>query len=109
MVPYVKNDDEIYLNTIIPSRKMHIHYKGWFIDLDKYEQELLKDIENAESFKKVDNYEDVRFETKLAAKNYIKKTKNINIRVAEYEMLMLKRKSAEVNIPYQTILSLLIH
>ena len=28
MVPYVKNDDEIYLKTIIPSRKMHKHYKG---------------------------------------------------------------------------------
>ena len=28
MVPYVKNNDEIYLKTIIPSRKMHKHYKG---------------------------------------------------------------------------------
>ena len=53
------------------------------MDLDKYEQELLKDIENAESFEQVDNYEDVLFGTKLAAKNYLKKTKNINIRVAD--------------------------
>ena len=43
------------------------------MDLDKYEQELFKDIENAESFKQVDNYEDVLFETKLAAKNYLKR------------------------------------
>ena len=28
MVPYVKNNDEIYLKTIIPSRKMYKHYKG---------------------------------------------------------------------------------
>ena len=28
MVPYVKDNDEIYLKTIIPSRKMHQHYKG---------------------------------------------------------------------------------
>ena len=28
MVPYVNNDDEIYLKTIIPSRKMYKHYKG---------------------------------------------------------------------------------
>ena len=88
MVPYVKNDDEIYLKTIIPSRKMQKHYRGWFMDL-KYEQELLKDIENAESFEQVDNYEDVLFETKLAAKNYLKKTNNINIHVAEYDILML--------------------
>ena len=28
MVPYFKDNDEIYLKTIIPSRKMHKHYKG---------------------------------------------------------------------------------
>ena len=28
MVTYVKNDDEIYLKKIIPSIKMHKHYKG---------------------------------------------------------------------------------
>lgn len=28
MVPFVQNDDEIFLKTIIPSRKMHKIYKG---------------------------------------------------------------------------------
>ncbi len=28
MVPYVKNDDEIWLKTIVPSRKMNKLYKG---------------------------------------------------------------------------------
>jgi len=79
------------------------------MNLDKYELELLKDIESAESVEQVDNYEDEVFAAKLAAKNFLTKTKNINIRIAEYDMLMLKRKSAEVNIPYQTILSSLIH
>ena len=79
------------------------------MDLDKYEQELLKDIESAESFEQVDNYEDVLFETKLAAKNYLKKTKNFNISVSEYDIPMLKRESAKVNIPYLTILFSLMH
>ena len=79
------------------------------MNLDKYELELLKDIESAESVEQVDNYEDEVFAAKLAAKNFLTKTKNINIRIAEYDMLMLKRKSAEVNIPFQTILSSLIH
>ena len=79
------------------------------MDLDKYEQELLKNIESAERFEQVDNYDGVLFENNLDVKNFLKKTKNINIRVAEYDMLMLKWKSAEVNIPYQTILSSLIH
>jgi len=77
--------------------------------LDHYEVELLKDIEATDDFEQVDNYEDEIFAAKLAAKNFLTKTKNINIRIAEYDMLMLKRKSAEVNIPYQTILSSLIH
>ena len=64
---------------------------------------------DAKALRRLDNYEDVLFETNLAAKNYLKKTKNINIRDAEHDILMLKRKSAEVNIPYQTILSSLIH
>lgn len=77
--------------------------------LDHYEVELLKDIEATDDFEQVDNYEDEIFAAKLADKNFLTKTKNINIRIAEYDMLMLKRKSAEVNIPYQTILSSLIH
>ncbi len=28
MVPFVKNKDEIFLKTIVPSRKMHKIYKG---------------------------------------------------------------------------------
>ena len=77
--------------------------------LDHYEVELLKDIKATDDFEQVDNYEDEIFAAKLADKNFLTKTKNINIRIAEYDMLMLKRKSAEVNIPYQTILSSLIH
>jgi len=79
------------------------------MNLDKYELELLKDIESADSTEQVGNYEDEIFAAKIAAKNFLTKTKNINIRIAEYDMLILKRKSAEVNIPYQTILSSLIH
>ena len=79
------------------------------MNLDKYELELLKDIESVDNIKQVDNYEDEVFAAKFAAKNFLTKTKNINIRIAEYDMLMLKRKSAEVNIPYQTIFSSLIH
>lgn len=75
---------------------------------DAYELELLEAIEISE-IKQVENFEDELFEAKHAASAYLKKTKNINIRIPEYDMLMLKRKSAEVNIPYQTILSSLIH
>ena len=77
--------------------------------MDEYELELLEEVENAPHFERVENFEEELQEAKLAAKNFLKKSKNINIRIPEFDMLMLKRKSAELNIPYQTILSSLIH
>ena len=77
--------------------------------MDEYELELLESVEKTPIFERVENFEDELLEAKLAAKNFLKKTKNINIRIPEFDMLMLKRRSAELNIPYQTILSSLIH
>ena len=77
--------------------------------MDDYELELLDAVENASHFERVENFEDELLEAKNAAKNFLKKSKNVNIRIPEFDMLMLKRKSAELNIPYQTILSSLIH
>ena len=77
--------------------------------MDEYELELLDAVENASHFERVENFEDELLEAKNAAKNFLKKSKNVNIRIPEFDMLMLKRKSAELNIPYQTILSSLIH
>ncbi len=77
--------------------------------MDEYELELLEAVENTTEFERVENFEDELMEAKMAAKNFLNKTKNINIRIPEFDMLMLKRKSAELNIPYQTILSSLIH
>ena len=77
--------------------------------MDEYELELLEAIDDASEFDRVENFEDELMEAKMAAKNFLNKTKNVNIRIPEFDMLMLKRKSAELNIPYQTILSSLIH
>ena len=76
---------------------------------DEYELDLLDAVENADVFTSVENLVEELAEAKLAAKMFLTKTKNINIRIPEYDMLMLKRRSAELNIPYQTILSSLIH
>ncbi len=77
--------------------------------MDEYELELLESVEKTTAFERVENFEDELLEAKMAAKNFLNKTKNINIRIPEFDMLMLKRRSAELNIPYQTILSSLIH
>ena len=77
--------------------------------MDEYELDLLEAVENARELERVENFEDELMEAKAAAKNFLNKSKNVNIRIPEFDMRMLKRKSAELNIPYQTILSSLIH
>ena len=76
---------------------------------DEYEMDLVEAVENSESVESVENLEEEIREAKHAAKMFLTKTKNVNIRIPEFDMIMLKRRSAELNIPYQTILSSLIH
>jgi predicted DNA binding CopG/RHH family protein len=76
---------------------------------DAFEQELLDAVEVATNFERVKEYEDEIFLAQDAARNFLNKTKNINVRLPEYDIIQLKRKSAELSIPYQTILSSLIH
>ncbi|MGM0623613.1 MAG: antitoxin [Campylobacterota bacterium] len=77
--------------------------------LDNEELELLQAVENSEHFEKVDDFEEQLLDAKVAAKNYLQKTEDVNIKIAEYDLLMLKRRSAELNIPCETILSSLVH
>lgn len=68
--------------------------------LESFEKGLLVRPENAEEIKK---------NLVKAAKNTLKKTKNINIRLSEKDLMKAKVKAAETGIPYQTLLSSVIH
>lgn len=76
---------------------------------DAYEQELLDAVESATQFERVKDYDDEIVMAQEAARNFLNKTKNINVRLPKYDIIQLKRKSAELSIPYQTILTSLIH
>lgn len=77
-------------------------------DLDKEEEELLKDYENNE-FKSVKNVgsEIKRFRA-IAHETLAKKT-NINIRLSKKVVVKLKAKAAAFGIPYQTMVSSVLH
>ncbi len=75
---------------------------------DKEEKELLKEIEKGE-FVKVKDIDKEKEYALSAAENFLEKKRNINIRISEYDYLMLKRKSAETTIPYQTLIAAFIH
>jgi predicted DNA binding CopG/RHH family protein len=46
---------------------------------------------------------------RLAAKNTLAKTRSINIRLSERDLLHLKARAAEEGIPYQTLITSILH
>ena len=79
-----------------------------YYELDKTEKDILKDFEE-ESFKSVPKkYSEVR-KFKGYAKSTLNKQRNINIRLSERDMQKMKAKAAEKGIPYQTLVSSVLH
>jgi predicted DNA binding CopG/RHH family protein len=75
--------------------------------LDEEELQILRDVE-AGKYKSVDNLKEEIKRAREAAKNTLQKTKNINIRLPERDIQKLKVKAAENNLPYQTLISMLL-
>ena len=76
--------------------------------LNNEEIQILKEIE-AGKYKTVKNIKREIKKAKEAAKNTLLKTKNINIRISLKDLQKIKAKAAENNLPYQTLVSSLIH
>lgn len=79
-----------------------------YYELDKEEQELLKQVEEGR-FTRVKNFEVEKKKAMAAAKNTLNKIKNINLRLSERVVERLKTKAAEEGIPYQTLASSVLH
>jgi len=70
---------------------------------DAFEQSIE---DNAEKFVPLSDAEKNKVENIIEAAN---KTKNINIRISAYDIDKVKQLSAEESIPYQTLISSVIH
>lgn len=79
-----------------------------YYELDRNEKSLLKDFEK-ERFPRVPNAKQKIHSYERYARLTLNKTKNVNIRIADKDLLKIKAKAAEKGIPYQTLLSSLIH
>ncbi len=79
-----------------------------YFELTKEEEEILKAVEAGE-FKRVKNFEQAKKDAIAAAKNTIKKSKNINLRLSEKDLSKLKAKAMEEGIPYQTLAASVLH
>lgn len=81
-----------------------------FEPLDKEEKELIAEIDRNEWQPVADEKRKELLEvSKTAGTNTRNKTERMNIRVSESDMLRLKAKAIEKGIPYQTLLTELIH
>lgn len=79
-----------------------------YYELDKNEKRLLKDYE-AGKFVRVPNLRKEKRKYEEYARTTLDKTKNINLRVSEKDLLKVKAQAAEKGVPYQTLLASLIH
>jgi len=79
-----------------------------FAPFDEYEKELMESIENDE-FKIVPLSAKELSKFRTAAENTGKKDQRMNIRMSSVDMNKLKAKALEEGIPYQTLVSSLIH
>ena len=71
--------------------------------LDVFEQSIE---DNAESFIPLSNAEKLKLDTIISTAG---KNRNINIRISAHDIERIKQKSAEEGIPYQTLISSVIH
>lgn len=78
--------------------------------LDEYEQEIEDTIERGE-FVSDPNFKETKKMFEEAARQHIelRESKSITLRVKKMDLIKLKAKAARNNIPYQTLINLLIN
>ncbi|MDD3596429.1 hypothetical protein [Sulfuricurvum sp.] len=75
---------------------------------DAEEMAILNALENDKLVQSIDADEEIALARK-AAKEYLSKSKNITIRLSLGDVTTIKNKAQETGIPYQTIISSLVH
>ncbi|MBD3245166.1 MAG: antitoxin [Candidatus Moranbacteria bacterium] len=76
--------------------------------LDQEEKNILKDF-NQKDYTQVQNFNNEKKRFQSIAKSTLQKTRHINIRLTERDLQKIKIKAIEKGIPYQTLVSSVIH
>lgn len=79
-----------------------------FEPIDEEERELMESIENDE-WRSVKNFKKEKENAESAARNTLKKDKRINLRLTQKDYHKIQVKAVEEGIPYQTLISSIIH
>jgi len=78
---------------------------------DEYSAEELDILDAIESGRtaSIPNLDDEKQRYGMMAAASLRKDKRVNIRISEHDLLALQRKALEEGIPYQTLISSLLH
>ena len=82
--------------------------KKAFKPIDQEEKDLMESIERDE-WQSVKNIDQERKKAIAAARNTLKKDKRINLRLSQKDYHQIQVKAIEEGIPYQTLISSLVH
>ena len=82
--------------------------KKAFKPIDQEEEGLMKSIERDE-WRPVKNIDQEREKAIGAARNTLKKDKRVNLRLTQKDYHQIQIKAIEEGIPYQTLISSLVH
>jgi predicted DNA binding CopG/RHH family protein len=75
---------------------------------DQEERDLIESVEALE-WQQARDVDDLRAQATKYARETLLKNKRINIRISERDLMGLKARALEEGIPYQTLVSMLIH
>ena len=87
---------------------MKIMDKKIFKPLDQEEKDLMESVERGE-WQPVKNITEEKEKAMKAARNTLKKDKRINLRLTQKDYYQIQIKAIEEGIPYQTLISSLVH
>lgn len=82
--------------------------KKAFEPIDNEEREILESLEKGD-WKPVKDFKKEREKAVIAARNTLKKDKRINLRLSQKDYHQIQIKAIEEGIPYQTLISSLVH
>lgn len=113
LVPFVTAaDGSRFLKTIIPSRKATRDFQREAIamndQMNPEEREILEKFERGE-LRRAAGAESEIETARIAARNTFRKTRRVNLRVTERDFNLAHARAREEGIPYQTLLSSVIH
>ncbi|MBI9010536.1 MAG: antitoxin [Tenericutes bacterium] len=79
-----------------------------FTPIDEEELDLIESLEKGE-WKEIEENEEYKLQAKKYAEATMKKDKRMNIRISERDLKNLKIKAMEEGLPYQTLVSMILH